>query len=63
MPCRAFPVHLTAIRTRSVFDHYVVEGLPKTIILNRQGRVVARPITIYDEGELRKVLAAAGIMP
>jgi hypothetical protein len=22
-------------RTRSVFDHYVVEGLPKTIILNR----------------------------
>ena len=50
-------------RTRSVFDHYVIEGLPKTIILNRQGRVVARPITISDEGELRKVLAAAGITP
>jgi peroxiredoxin len=50
-------------RTRSVFDHYVVEDVPKTIILNRQGRVVARPITIYNEGELRKALAAAGVTP
>jgi thiol-disulfide isomerase/thioredoxin len=50
-------------RTRAVFDHYLVEGLPKTIILNRQGRAVARPITISDEVELRKVLAAAGVTP
>jgi thiol-disulfide isomerase/thioredoxin len=57
----ALPVFID--RTRSVFDHYVVEGLPKTIILNRQGRVVARPTTIHDEGELRKVLAAAGVTP
>jgi peroxiredoxin len=50
-------------RTRAVFDHYLVEGIPKTIILNGQGRAVARPITISDEGELRKVLAAAGVTP
>ena len=50
-------------RTRTVFDHYLVEGIPKTIILNRQGRAVARPITISDEVELRKLLAAAGVTP
>jgi len=42
-------------RTRAVFDHYVVEGIPKTIILNRQGRAVARPITISGESELSAV--------
>ena len=57
----ALPVFVD--RTRSVFDHYGGDGLPKTVILNRQGRVVARPITIYNEGELRKVLAAAGVTP
>ena len=50
-------------RSRAVFDHYLVEGIPKTIILNRQGRAVATPITISDEAELRKMLAAAGVTP
>jgi peroxiredoxin len=50
-------------RTRTVFDHYLVEGIPKTIILDRRGRAVAWPITISDEGELRRALAAAGVTP
>jgi len=50
-------------RRRTVFDHYLIEGIPKTIILNRQGRAVARPVTITDEAQLRKVLAAAGVTP
>jgi thiol-disulfide isomerase/thioredoxin len=50
-------------RTRGVFDHYAIDGIPKTIILDRQGRPVARPITIADERELRKTLAAAGVTP
>jgi peroxiredoxin len=48
-------------RRRTVFDHYLIQGIPKTIILNRKGRAVARPITISDEGELRKMLTAAGV--
>ncbi len=50
-------------RTRTVFDHYLIEGIPKTIILDRQGRAVARPVTVSDEGKLRKLLAAAGVTP
>jgi thiol-disulfide isomerase/thioredoxin len=57
----ALPVFID--RRRAVFDHYLIEGIPKTIILNRRGRAVARPVTISDEGELRKVLAAAGVKP
>ena len=48
-------------RRRTVFDHYLIQGIPKTIILNRKGRAVARPITISDEVELRKMLIAAGV--
>ena len=50
-------------RTRAVFNHYVVEGLPVSIILNRQGRLAARPAMISDEEGLRKLLASAGVTP
>jgi len=50
-------------RSRSVFDHYGIEGIPKTLIINRQGRIMARPITISGEGVLRKLLASAGVTP
>ena len=48
-------------RTRAVFNRYVVEGLPPTIILDRQGRLAAQPPMISDEAGLRKLLASAGI--
>ena len=47
--------------TRAVFDHYLVEGIPKTIILNQRGQTVTTLMPISDEGELRDALAAAGL--
>jgi len=50
-------------RARATFDHYSIQGLPKTIILDRQGKAVAWPILISDELALRKTLASAGVAP
>jgi len=48
-------------QARETFEHYGIQGLPKTIILNRQGRPVAWPLTAIDEAALRTALAAAGL--
>ncbi len=50
-------------RRRAVFNHYLVEGLPVTIILDRQGRLAARPTMLSDEQGLRKLLTSAGLVP
>ncbi|MCC6393981.1 MAG: TlpA family protein disulfide reductase [Bryobacterales bacterium] len=50
-------------RTRSTFDHYAIEGLPQTVILDRQGRIAARTSVLSDEASLRKLLASAGATP
>jgi thiol-disulfide isomerase/thioredoxin len=50
-------------QARSTFDHFNILGLPKTVILDRQGRPTAHPIIISDEAALRKLLAVAGVKP
>ena len=50
-------------RTRTTFDHYAIEGLPQTVILDRQGRPAARTSVLSDEASLRKLLASAGMTP
>jgi len=49
--------------TRTVFDRLQIVGIPKTIILDRQGRPMAWPITVSDEATLRTLLAAAAVKP
>jgi peroxiredoxin len=48
-------------RERGVFDHYGIEGIPRTVILDRQGRPTARPITVSDEDQLWKLIASARV--
>jgi peroxiredoxin len=50
-------------RARAVFDHYNIQAIPKTVILDRQGRSTARPIIISDEAALLRVLAVVGVAP
>ena len=50
-------------RTRTTFDHYAIEGLPQTVILDRQGRPAAQTSVLSDEASLRKLLASAGMTP
>jgi thiol-disulfide isomerase/thioredoxin len=47
--------------TRKVFDHYRVQGIPDTRILDRSGRVVASFGALLSEEELVKAFRAAGL--
>jgi peroxiredoxin len=49
-------------RTRIVFDHYGIQALPSTTILDRKGRPTAR-LNAISEGLLRESLTSAGITP
>jgi hypothetical protein len=47
--------------SRKVFDHYRVQGIPDTRIIDRSGRVVASFGELLSEEEIVRVLRAAGL--
>jgi thioredoxin-like negative regulator of GroEL len=46
---------------RKVFDHYRVQGIPDTKIIDRSGRIVASFGGLLSEEEVVRALRAAGL--
>jgi peroxiredoxin len=46
---------------RKVNDAFVVEGIPKSFVYDREGKLVAQSIDMRTRGQFQQMLAQAGL--
>lgn len=46
---------------RKVHEAFSIEGIPKSFVYDREGKLVAQPIDMRTRGQFLQMLAAAGL--